>query len=206
MIKVYGFPYSRSDRVVWMLEELEQPYTFCKVDLMSGEGRQPEHLRRNANGKVPVLDHDGFMLTESAAIVTYLGDCFPDKQLVPAAGTPDRARYNEWCYFVLTELEQPLWSMGKHTFVYPEGKRIPEMLQIVQWEFDNALKVLDCRLGDNEFAQSDRFSAVDILIAHTLNWAKAFKFETPYPNLEAYRDRISSRPARARGVERVQQG
>lgn len=204
MIKVYGFPRSRSTRVLWMLEELGQVYTFQKVDLMSGEGRQSEHLSRNLNGKVPVLDHDGFLLTESAAIMTYLGDTFPDPQLVPAAGTQTRARYNEWAYFVLTELEQPLWTSGKHTFIYPEKKRVPDILAILQWEFNSALAVLDGRLADQEYAMGDQFSAVDILITHTLLWAKAFKFETPFPRIEAYRDRISARPAMARAFEREQ--
>lgn len=204
MIKVYGFPHSRSTRVVWMLEELGQAYEFHKVDLMVGEGRHADHLSRNPNGKVPVLDHDGFVLTESAAIMTYLGDQFPQQNLVPIAGSPDRARYNEWSYFVLTELEQPLWTIGKHTFVYPESKRVPEILSITQWEFNNALRVLDERLADHEYALNDQFGAIDILITQTLLWAKAFKVENDFPRLVEYRDRIGQRPALARTIERQQ--
>lgn len=202
MIKLYGFPRSRSDRVLWMLEELGIPYEFHKVDLMTGEGRQPSHLQRNPGGKVPVIDDDGFVLTESAAILAYLGEKFPEKGLVPVSDLQARARYLEWSLFVLTELEQPLWTIGKHTFVFPEQKRVPAILDVARWEFASALKVLDTKLGEREFALGDRFSAIDILIGHTLRWAHAFKVPNDIPRLQAYRERICGRPALARAVAR----
>ena len=196
MITVYGYPRSRSTRVVWMLEELGVEYQFRKVDLMKGEGQGPDYQQINPGGKVPTLDHDGFVLTESAAILTYLGDQYPQSGLVPSAEDSEaRARYNEWCFFVLTELEQPLWTIGKHTFVHPEDKRVPEILPLAQWEFDRVLRVLDCKLAGREFALGDRFSAIDILITHILRWAHAFKVNNAYEQLTAYRDRHSSRPA-----------
>lgn len=195
MIKLYGFPRSRSSRVVWMLEELGVDYEFNKIELLEGAGQSEEYLKIHADGKVPAINDDGFVLTESAAIVTYLGDKFPDSKLVPEAGTQARAKYDEWCFFVLTELEQPLWTVGKHTFVFPEEKRVPEILDVAHWEFLKACKVLEKNLSGNEFAMDNAFSAVDILVAHTLRWANAFGVPSGSKALDAYRDRISARPS-----------
>ncbi|MBL4744003.1 MAG: glutathione S-transferase family protein [Cycloclasticus sp.] len=195
MIKLYGFPRSRSTRVVWMLEELGVDYEFNKIELLEGAGQSEEYLKIHADGKVPAINDDGFVLTESAAIVTYLGDKFSDSKLVPEAGTQARAKYDEWCFFVLTELEQPLWTVGKHTFVFPEEKRVPEILDVAHWEFLKACKVLEKNLAGKEFAMGGAFSAVDILVAHTLRWANAFGVPSGSKALDAYRDRISARPS-----------
>lgn len=193
MIKLYGLPRSRSTRVVWMLEELGLDYLFEKIDLMQGGGQTEAYLKIHADGKVPAIDDDGFVLTESAAIVTYLGDKHPDSKLVPSPRTQERAQYDEWCFFVLTELEQPLWTVGKHTFVFPEDKRVPEILDIAYWEFKKACKVLEKNLSGKEFAMGDEFSAVDILVTHTLRWADAFGVPSGSKVLDNYRDKISAR-------------
>ena len=87
MIKVYGFPNSRSGRVVWALEEAGVDYAYVKVDLFKGEGRRPPYIDINPGGKVPTLIDGDLLLTESAAICTYIGDLFPVSGLVPAPGT-----------------------------------------------------------------------------------------------------------------------
>lgn len=195
MIKLYGYPRSRSTRVVWMLEELGVDYEFIKIELLEGAGQAEEYLKIHADGKVPAIDDDGFVLTESAAIVTYLGDKYPASKLVPEPKTQQRARYDEWCFFVLTELEQPLWTVGKHTFVLPEKKRVPGILEVAHWEFLKACKVLEKNLAGKEFALGGDFSAIDILVAHTLRWADAFGVPTGSEVLDAYRERISARPS-----------
>ena len=193
MITLYGYPRSRSTRVVWMLEELGVDYDFKKVDLMQGGGQTEVYLKIHADGKVPAIDDDGFVLTESAAIVTYLGDKYATSNLVPEPRTQARATYDEWCYFVLTELEQPLWTVGKHTFVFPEEKRVPEILDIAHWEFKKACQALEKNFAGNEYAMGGAFSAVDILVAHTLRWADAFGVPTGSEFLDAYREKMSAR-------------
>ena len=193
MIKLYGYPRSRSTRVVWMLEELGVDYEFIKIELLEGAGQAADYLKVHADGKVPAIDDDGFVLTESAAIVTYLGDKYPESHLVPEPRTQQRAKYDEWSFFVLTELEQPLWTIGKHTFVFPEDKRVPEILDIAHWEFLKACKALVKNLAGKEFALGDEFSAIDILLAHTLRWADAFGVPSGSNELDDYRERISAR-------------
>ncbi len=200
MIKLYGYPRSRSTRVAWMLEELDVDYEFIKVDLMKGGGQAAAYLNIHAGGKVPAIDDDGFVLTESGAIVTYLGDKWPALALVPEPKTKQRALYDEGCFFVLSELEQPLWTVGKHKFVFPKDKRVSAVFDVAHWEFVKACSALEKKLDGKEYALGNRFSAVDILIGHTLSWAKAFSVSSDSESLNDYRDRICARVSLGRAL------
>lgn len=206
MLTVYGYPNSRSTRVVWALEEAGVEYEYVYIDLMAGAGQQPGYLALNTSGKVPTLVDGDFALSESGAICTYIGDRFPASGLTLSVGTAERARCDQWCYFTLSELEQPLWTIGKHTFALPEQRRVAAVLDTARWEFTVAAKILAAELGQREFIVSDRFTVADILIAHTLAWARAFKLPLEHANLIAYADRLMARPAwmQARKREREQ--
>lgn len=204
MLRLYGFPNTRATRAVWTLEEAGADYEYVKVDLFAGEARKPPYIQLNPGGKVPTLTDGDFVLTESAAICTYIAEKYPVAGLVPAAGTPERAKYDQWCFFVIGELEQPLWTIGKHRFALPEKWRVPAVIETALWEFSVTAKVLEEGLGDREFILGDRFSAADILIAHTLAWAKAFQVPLGFERLEAYAGRLLARPARARARAREQ--
>ncbi len=202
MLKVYGMPRSRATRVVWALEELALEYRYHLVDLLKGEGQQPEFLALNSSGKIPVLVDDGLVLSESAAICTYLGDKYPQRELVPKPGTAERGHYDQWCYFVLTELEQPLWTMAKHKFVFPKEKRREEILPVAAWEFQRAAGLLAQGLAGQDYLVAERFTLADLLAAHTLIWARAFKVPHSSQLLDDYEQRISSRPAYERAKQR----
>lgn len=202
VLTVYGCANTRSSRVLWALEEAGVEYEYVAVDLRAGAGWKPEYLALNPGGKVPTLVDDELVLTESAAVCTYIGDRFPTSRLTPPAGSLERARYNQWCYFVLSELEQPLWTMAKHRFALPERRRVPAVLATAHWEFTVAAKVLAAGLGRREFIVDDRFTAADILIAHTLTWALAFELPLEHDHLKAYAERLLSRPAWGRAHER----
>lgn len=204
MIKVFGCPNTRSARAVWALEEAGVSYEYGKIDLFKGEGRKPPYIELNPGGKVPALQDDGFVLTESAAIVTYIGDQFPASGLVPAIGAPERGHYYQWCCFVIAELEQPLWTIAKHRFALPEKRRVPAVIETAAWEFGVAANVLNTGLGDREFIVGEHFTAADILIAHTLGWARAFELPLGHAALDAYANRLLARPALARARAREQ--
>lgn len=207
MYQVYGMPRSRSARVTWALEEIGADYAYHLVDLMKGQGQNPDFLKLNPFGKLPVLVDGELVLTESAAICTYLGDRHPESGLVPRPGTTERGKYDQWCFFALAEMEQPLWTIHKHRFVFPEDKKVPEILAVAPWEFERALKVLAVGLGEKEYLVGERFSMADILVAHTLLWARALKLSPSTPSLEAYEQRICGRAAfeRARVREKSAQ-
>ena len=206
MIRVYGYPQTRSRRITWMLEELQQDYEFKLVDFKKGESRSPEYLAINPAGKVPALLDGELLLTESAAILTYLGDKFPEKGLVPAAGTRQRGLFNQWSYFALAELEQPLWTMGKHRFALPEERRVPAILDTAAWEFQRALALLEQGLGERPYILGEQMSGADILLAHTLIWALNFKQPVAADNLQHYVERLRSREALARAIAREAAG
>lgn len=203
MLRVYGIANSRAMRVVWALEEIGTEYEYVKVDLFKGEGRSPTYLAINPAGKVPALVDGDFTLTESVAILNYLGEKFPASGLVPAFDSlRERGEFHRWCCFVLSELEQPLWNIAKHRFVLPQDKRVPAMLATAEWEFGIAARVLEQHLRGREYAADSGFTAADILIAHTLSWARSARIVLPGEVLERYMDRMLARPALIRARER----
>ena len=142
------------------------------------------------------------VLTESAAILNHIARRAPETGLGPRADLNEQARYDELSFFILTELEQPLWSHGKHRFALPAERRVPQMLECATFEFEKALAALDHHLDADGHALGDRFTNIDILLAQTLNWAERFRFAVPAGWL-AYRDRQFARPACQRALARV---
>ena len=201
MITIYGCPFTRSTRATWALEEIGAEYDFVPVNLSKGEHKKPEFLKINPGGKVPVLVDGDFVLTESAAIVTYIGEKFPSSGLVPA-DIADRAHYFQWNFFNMTELEAPLWVMAKHTSLLPEARRLPAVADTCIWEFHRATAILAQHMEGREYAVGDRFTAADILLGGTLNWARKSEISLASAVLDAYADRILARPALAKARAR----
>lgn len=208
MLTVYGCANTRSTRVVWALEEANADYQYVPVDVRAGAGNQPDYLALNAAGKVPTLVDSGFILTESAAICTYIADRFADAHLIPAVGTHERATCHQWCYFAMAELEQPLWTMAKHRFALPRVHRVPAILDTARWEFAGAVNILAASLGHRPFILGAQFSVADILIGHTLAWAHAWELPLKDEHVQAYAARLWERPAldRARRREQAESG
>ncbi|MCH7816052.1 MAG: glutathione S-transferase family protein [Proteobacteria bacterium] len=203
-MKLYGMAQSRSFRALWALEEtgLEYEYVGIKlfVDPAQSEAAQnPDYLALNSQGKVPTLVDGDLVLTESIAIVNYIARKAPECGLLPNVDMVGYAHHDELIAFVLAELEQPLWSNGKHRFALPEEQRIPQMLETAKFEFAKALHTLDHLLGGNEFAIGGQFSLADLLLAHTFNWAIRFEFDVPARYVEL-RDRHYRRPAAVRAM------
>ncbi|PCI45760.1 MAG: glutathione S-transferase [Moraxellaceae bacterium] len=205
MIKVYGYPNTRATRITWTLEELQEGYEFKLVDFAKGDSKSKEFLAVNPAGKVPVLQDGDLTLTESGAIVTYLADKFADQKLIPSPGSPERAKFEQWSYFALCELEQPLWTLGKHRFALPKEQRVSEIFPTASWEFQQALTLLSSGLGTKNYILGSEFSAADILLGHTLIWGLAFDQTVKQENLIAYHQRLSERPALANAKAREAQ-
>ena len=197
---LYGGPATRAGRCSWILEELKQPYKLHVVDFRAGEHRSPEYLALNPNGKVPTLVDGELVLFESAAICTYLGDKYPEAGLVPPAGTPERALYNQWLFFCLSELEQPLWTISKHKFALPRERRIPEMREVAHYEFSRAVPIIEQALQERPYLLGQDFSAADLVVGHTLIWAKKFGVPLSSERLERYTKDLQVRPAFVRAI------
>ncbi|MEO0730198.1 MAG: glutathione S-transferase family protein [Pseudomonadota bacterium] len=195
MYKVHGVARNRTYRVLWALEELGAPYEFA--ELMP---RTDACFALNPSGKVPILEDDGVVVTDSLAIMTYLAD--KHGALAARAGTIERAKQDSFTNFVVDEVEGALWTVSKHKFVLPKEMRVAEMRDVAKFEFDRAMDRLGARLealsSGGPFALGDTFTITDILLGHAANWAKAVKWDLPAGEVGAYFDRVRDRPAVAR--------
>ena len=117
-----------------------------------------------------------------------------------------RARHEQWCFFALTELEQPLWNMVKHRYALPKEHRVREILETANWEYQKTLNLLADGLGKNTFILGEQFHGVDILLGHCLRWGLAFKQPLEQENLRDYLERLSLRPALERAQTRESEG
>jgi glutathione S-transferase len=192
-MKLYGFPPTRSLRVLWMLRELGIDFDFVDVSLMTGENRGPEFLALNPAAKVPVLVDGDFVLTESVAIVLYLAEKYADKGLLPAE-LEARAQVHRWLLFTATELEQPLWRIARHTTLYPKEKRLPGEVPIARQDFQDMAVVMEEHMAGREFLVSDRVTVADFVAAYTLDWANEIHLLDSSPRLRDYMTRMYTRP------------
>src|SRR5216110_3198398 len=192
-MKLYGFPPTRSIRVLWTLRELDVEFEFVNVDPTKGELRRPEFLAVNPAGKLPVLVDGDLVLTESVAIVLYLAEKYPEKGLLPADLTA-RAQVNRWLLFAATELEQPLWRISRHTALYPEDKRLPDDVALARQEFKEMAAVLETHLQGRQFVVGDRATVADFVMAYTLDWGGEARLLDEFPVLRRYIERMYARP------------
>jgi glutathione S-transferase len=206
-ITLYGLGPSRSFRVLWALEEMALDYDYVAMDFADqGEsGRFGQHYAAmNSQGKVPTLVDGDLVLTESVAILNYLATKSNHLHLIPQHDSMLRAKYDEMCLFIVTELEQPLWTTGKHKFALPEEYRTPDIIsKTVHFEFEKAQRTLIKLLGDRQFAVGDQFTMADILLAQTIGWAQRFNFEV-LEHLAQYRTRICERQSFEKAMQVIE--
>ncbi|WP_437542282.1 glutathione S-transferase family protein [Sorangium sp. So ce367] len=192
-MKLYEFAPTRSIRVRWALQELGVDFETVQVNLRAGENRRPEFLKLNPAGKLPVLVDGDLVLTESVAIVLYLAEKYPEKGLLPA-DPKERAKVNQWLLFAATELEQPLWRIARHKFLYPEDKRQPGDIPVAREDFKAMAAVLEKHMDQRQFVVGDRLTVADLVMAYTLDWASEADLLGDFPQLRTYMDRMYARP------------
>jgi glutathione S-transferase len=193
-MKLYEFGPTRSMRARWTLQELGVDFEPVRVNLLAGEHQRPQFLRINPAGKIPVLVDGDLVLTESVAIVLYLAEKYSDKGLLPA-GVAERAHVNRWLLFAVTELEQPLWRIVRHTRLYPEEQRLPQDVAIASREFKEMAAVLAEHMRGREFVAGDRVTVADFVTAYTLDMGHECQLLDEFPDLAAYMKRMYARPA-----------
>jgi glutathione S-transferase len=190
MLKLYSNPMSRGRIARWMLEETGQPYDVAMVPF--GEPMKSDaHRALNPMGKVPVLVHDGAVVTECAAICAYLADAFPAAGLAPAPA--DRADYYRWLFFAAGPLEQAVTNNALGVVVPAERRGM-----VGYGSFEDTLDTLDALLSGRDFVTGTGFSAADVYLGSHLVWGLQFGSIPERPAFAAYRDRMVARPAHAR--------
>lgn len=195
---LYHIAPSRSSIVHWMLEEIGQPFDLRVLDMQAGENRQPQFLAINPMGKVPTLVHDGVVITEAAAICTYLADAFPEAGLSVPIGDKRRGSYLRWLFFAPATLEPAMMDEML--------KREPGPVQMMG--YGNMEMVLDtlCQAVDpGPHLLGKTFTAADVLIGSTIHWGMSVGGLPKRPALAAYAERIAARPAFQRAMQRDQE-
>ncbi len=194
MLKLYGTPPTRALRVIWLLNELGLEYEMLPVDLLHGGTQKEDFLALNPAAKVPVLVDGSLVLTESAAIQLYLAEKNPQAGFIPES-VEDRAQMYRWIFFLVTEIEQPLWRIARHTFLYPEEKRLPQDVDLARQECVKMVAVLERHMEEREFIVADRLSVADFNAAYTLDWANEEKMLDGTPRLRKYLKSMYGRTA-----------
>ncbi|MEM9575467.1 MAG: glutathione S-transferase family protein [Pseudomonadota bacterium] len=185
--KVIGATKSRALRVMWMLEELGESYEHIPAAPRSDETRSYNPL-----GKIPALVDGDEVLTDSMAILTYLGD--KHGKLTAPAGTVARARQDAMTFWLIDEFDAILWAAAKHSFALPEELRVPAVKDSLKAEFSASAAKLTEWI-DGPFLMGDRITIPDILACHCLNWAVGAKFPRVDDRLFAYARNLRDRPA-----------
>jgi len=196
-LTLWGMGTVRQLRPHWMLAEMGLDYEYFPVHPRSGETLKPEFLKINPRHKVPVLRHGDMIIVESAAIIQYLSEAFdpPADMYVPrdAAG---RARLNEWCYFIMSELDATsLYLIRRHLGLKHIYGEAPRAVEEARKYFSEQLgAVVDRVAATGPFLLADGFSVADILMITCLDWATDEKIDLP-ASATAYRDRLRQRTA-----------
>ena len=183
-------------RAHWMAHELGLDYEPRLIGSRTGETQTDAFRALNPKGKIPVLEDDDLVLTESVAIVTYLGDTYGgDSGLIPTANTVERAKYNEWCAFIQMELDaHTLYILRKHRDLAEQYGEAPAAVATAIEGFQMQVQVADAALKGTDYLVGDRFTAADIIMTTTLKWAIAYEVALT-PRLVEYTDFHAARPA-----------
>jgi len=194
MLKFYHAPWSRSSNVLWLMEELGEPYEIELIDFRQ-EGGVPEAYRAiQPNKKVPAIEHDSVVITERAAISIYLADAFPQAGLAPKIGDPARGPYLTWLVYADSVFD-PAVAMHTLKLEYqPSG--------VSFGSYEDLVANLERRLSQSEFISGDRFTAVDVQVAGSMGYVMQQGWLPERPAFTAYLGRTTARPAAKRAQEK----
>lgn len=195
MYRVIGTKGSRTMRVLWMLEELGQPF-----EHVAAPPRSEAVRALNPAGKVPVLVAEDVALTDSTAILTFLAD--RHGALTHPAGTVERARQDGLTQLVLDEFDAALWTAARHSFILPPEHRVPAVKDSLKWEFARSQAALVARWGEGPFLMGEAMTVPDIILCHCLDWAMVAKFPVTERRLTDYTAMMHERPAWGRAARR----
>ena len=215
MITVHHLNNSRSQRILWLLEELGLEYEVKRYERDPETMLAPASLREvHPLGKSPVITDGGLTIAESGAIVEYLVERYGDGQLAPAPGTPERLRYTYWLHYA--EGSAMPWLLLQLVFnrveqasmlflVRPIARSIVGRVKqsLIEPQIAQHLDYMETEMGKSPWFVGNDFTAADIQISFPLELAVAQSdLDTSRPKLMAFLERIHSRPAYQRALER----
>lgn len=193
MITLYHHAKSRSTRFIFLLEELEAPYTIHPMTIRKRDGTGAmDAANPHPHGKVPVISDDGVVVFESPAIALYLTDRFPQNQVGPLAGDAQRGAYLSWLAYYSGVLEPAFVSKFMNVEV-PRGT--------AGWvPVEEAMTAVIARLSPGPYLLGEKFSALDVLYGTTFAMFGQSALLPKSPLIEDYARRVTARPAFARAL------
>lgn len=188
MLTLYTHPMSRGRTARWMLEELGQPYDTVLLDYGPAM-KTPAYLAINPMGKVPTVVHDGQVITEVAAICTYLAEAFPAAGLMPT----NRAAFYRWMFFAAGPLEQAVVNTSLGWLPEPDKQGL-----VGYGTLPRVVETLTAHLATTPYVCGENFSAADVYLGGQIGWGLRFGTIPANATLTAYWQRLAPRPALAR--------
>ncbi len=200
MIEVHHLNNSRSQRVLWCLEELGLDYQIVPHQRDPQTNLSPDSLKAvHPLGKAPVLRDGGRLYIESGAILDYLVRTYGKGRLAPREGSPDYQRYVEWMHFAEGSAMLPVMLK---LYVSRLGETGAPLLPRVHGEIDNNFSFLDAELSGRDYFVGDELTAADIQLTFVIQAARMLYGLQKFPKLAAFLERVQARPAYQRAVER----
>jgi len=198
MLKVHHLNNSRSQRILWLLEEIGAPYEILHYQRVTPIPLAPPELKAvHPLGKSPVITDGNKTIAESGAIVEYLIDTYGKGKLRPKAGSDDYWKYIEWMHYAEGSA---MLTLLLELYTNMLGDAAAALKPRVDSEIANNLSYMENALGNREFFVGDALTGADIQLLFVLE--AAGKRLEPYPNLVKYRTRMQARPAYQRGIEK----
>ena len=191
-LTLYHASPSRSSITLWMMEELGEPYDVHLLSLDKGENRAPAYLAVNPMGKVPAVKHGDTVITEVAAICTYLADAFPAAKLNVPIGDPRRGPYLKWLFFGPSCIEPAVTDRA-----FPR-KEEPRRGMLGYGDFDTTMNVVADAVAKGPWLMGAQFTAADVVVGAHIRWGTMFKMIPERKEFADYAARIAARPAAQR--------
>ena len=195
MIRLHHIPFSRSFRILWLLEEMGLRADLKSYSITDGSLRASEFKAISPVGRVPALEIDGLTIYESAAIVEYLTETRPEHGLGRLAGEAERVPFLEWLGFAETQASILASLNMQHLFMGDPTPASPVVLKLEAARLGATLKAMDRVLADRDWLLESGFSAADTMMGFNLFSAPYYVHLDRFPNVQAYIARIEARPA-----------
>jgi glutathione S-transferase len=200
MLTLHHLNDSRSQRILWLLEELGTPYEIKRYQRDATTRLAPPELTQvYPLGKSPVITDGDFTIAESGAIVDYLIRHYGKGAMMPAIGSRDYETYNEWLHYSEGSAMLPLLL---HLYVSRLKEAGAPLHPRIDSEIANHLGYVEGALQGREFFVGSALTGADIQMSFVGEMAKVFNKLAPYPNLAAWLSRMHARPAFRRSVEK----
>ena len=192
MLRIHGSSRSRAIRTLWMATELNLPYEPIDLAPRSPGTRTAEFLAMNPNGAVPVIEDDGFVLSESMAINLYLAKKHGGG-LYPATAHGEALAW-QWSFWTVDRIDRQLVTYASHAFVLPEAERDPAAAAAAWAQIEPALGVLEANLAKRSWLAEDAFTVADLNVASAM-YRALFMDMGNWPRMRDWLARSWDRPA-----------